>query len=77
MLHPVQISVLFGFVMPDTSFQQFDCFSGPSGPSNPKLLSALLVIGHEKFFKLRKQRLADIIDRRQVFVIVGVDCYTK
>ena len=56
-----------------SGFQQLDRLFRPSRSGNAKFLSALLVVGHKEFLKLGQQRLADLINRREVFVVVGVD----
>ena len=55
--------LLASLVLLDSSFQKLNCFLWAAGTRNAELFSPLLVVGHEKFFKLRKQSLTDVIDR--------------
>ncbi len=54
----------------DALVQKLDRLLRPARACNPELFPALLIVRDEEFFDLREQRLADIVDRLDIFVIV-------
>src|SRR5579871_2879694 len=77
---PSTASPLFLFcvlVLLDAVLQELDRFLRAASAFDPELFPALLVVRDEELFELREQRLADIVDGFDVFVIVGVNGHAQ